>query len=149
MKTAMAHDVAQTLAAFIQTHYSAAIVEVGCGRYSATAQALRPFFKVTATDILARQDIDSRMKPIYVKDDVQSPDLRVYRGANLIYSVRPPLEIQPSIVDLSERLGADALIKPFGSEIIADRRLNLCNCRGFPLYLFRHATFNPMRPLRC
>jgi hypothetical protein len=148
MKTAMAYDVAQILAAFIQNNYSTTVVEVGCGRYSAIAQALRPFFKVTATDILEKQDIDSRMKPIYVKDDIWSPDLGLYRGAHLIYSVRPPLEIQPSIVDLAERLGADALIKPFGSEIIADRRLNLCNCRGFPFYLFRNATFDPIRPLR-
>lgn len=149
MKTAMAHNVAQTLATLIQHNYLTTIVEVGCGRYSATAQALRPFFKVIATDILERQDVDNRMKPIYAKDDIRSPDLRLYRGVNLVYSVRPPLEIQPSIVDLSERLGADALIKPFGSEIIADRRLNLRNCRGFPFYVFRHATFNPIRPLRC
>ncbi|HYB59823.1 MAG TPA: UPF0146 family protein, partial [Candidatus Acidoferrales bacterium] len=140
----LAHDVAQTLASFIQNNYSTTIAEVGCGRYSATAQALRPFFKVIATDILERQDVDNRMKPIYAKDDVQSPDLRLYRGANLVYSVRPPLEIQPSILDLSERLGADALIKPFGSEIIADRRLSLCNCRGLAFYLFRHATFDPI-----
>lgn len=148
MKTAMAHHVAQILVEFIRNIYSTMIVEVGCGRYSATAQALRPFFKVTAMDILEREDVDCRLKPIYVKDDITSPDLRLYRGASLIYSVRPPLEIQRSIVDLAERLDADALIKPLGSEIVADRRLNLYNCRGLPLYIFRRAAFNPVRPSR-
>ncbi|MGZ8891896.1 MAG: UPF0146 family protein, partial [Halobacteriota archaeon] len=63
---------------------------------------------------------------------------RVYQGASLIFSSRPPLEIQSSILALSERIGADALIKPFGSEIIEDVRLSLRSFRGLPLYLFRN-----------
>lgn len=134
----MHERVAEVLREFIKNNYSRMIVEVGCGRFSAIAVALRPCFKVAATDILETDAVDCRLAPIYVKDDVTGPDLRLYRGANLIYSIRPPLEIQPSILDLSERIGADALIKPFGSEIIEDMRLNLRSCRGLPLYLFRN-----------
>jgi uncharacterized protein len=130
--------VAETLTEYIKNNYSNKIVEVGCGRFSAIAVALLPFFEVTATDLLEIDAVDSRLAPIYIKDDVTRPVLRVYQGASLIFSARPPLEIQPSIIALSERIGADALIKPFGSEIIEDVRLSLRSFRGLPLYLFRN-----------
>src|SRR5659263_683627 len=106
------------------------IVEVGCGRFSAVAVALRPFFKVTATDLLEIDAVDCRLAPVYIKDEVTSPVLRVYPGASLIFSSRPPLETQSNILALSERIGADALIKPFGSEIIEDMRLTLRSVRA-------------------
>lgn len=130
--------VTDVLTEFIKDNYSKMIVEVGCGTFSAVAVALRPFFKVTATDLLEIDAVDCRLAPIYVKDDVTCPVLRVYQGASLIFSSRPPLEIQSSILAISERIGADALIKPFGSEIIEDVRLSLRSFRGLPLYLFRN-----------
>jgi len=130
--------VAEVLTDFIKANYSKMIVEVGCGRFSAVAVALRPFFKVTATDLLEIDAVDCRLAPVYIKDDVTSPVLRVYQGASLIFSSRPPLEIQSNILALSGRIGADALIKPFGSEIIEDVRLTLRSVRGLPLYLFKN-----------
>jgi uncharacterized protein len=132
-------SVTEILTEFIKNNYSKMIVEVGCGRFSAVAVALRPFFKVAATDLLEIDAVDCRLAPIYVKDDITCPVLRVYQGASLIFSSRPPLEIQSSILALSERIGADVLIKPFGSEIIEDVRLSLRSFRGLPLYLFRNA----------
>jgi uncharacterized UPF0146 family protein len=131
--------VTEVLTEFIKNNYSKMIVEVGCGRFSAVAVALRPFFTVRATDLLEIDAVDRRLAPIYVKDDVTCPALHVYQGASLIFSSRPPLEIQPNILALSERIGADVLIKPFGSEIIEDVRLSLRGFRGLPLYLFRNA----------
>jgi len=93
--------VAEVLTDFIKANYSKMIVEVGCGRFSAVAVALRPFFKVTATDLLDIDAVDCRLAPVYVKDDVTSPVLRVYQGASLIFSSRPPLEIQSNILALS------------------------------------------------
>lgn len=130
--------VTEVLTEFIKNNYSKMIVEVGCGRFSAVAVALRPFFKVAATDLLEIDAVDCRLAPIYVKDDVTCPVLRVYQDASLLFSSRPPLEIQSSILALSERIGADVLIKPFGSEIIEDVRLSLRSFRGLPLYLFRN-----------
>ena len=131
----MSDSYTQLLPEFIRNNYSTALVEVGSGRYSRVALALRSTFKVTATDILEVDAVDCRLKPIYVKDDVTRPDLLLYRGASLIYAIRPPMEIQRSIIELSERIGADTLIKPLGSEIIADTRLSLINFRGMPLYI--------------
>jgi hypothetical protein len=133
------HECVAALREFIKNNYSEKIVEVGCGRFSAIAVALRPFFQVVAMDLLETEVVDRRLASIYVKDDVTCPDLRLYQGASLIFSVRPPLEIQPNILALSERIGADVLIKPFASEIIEDIRLRLLNFRGLPLYLFRNS----------
>ncbi len=130
--------VTEVLTEFIKNNYSKMIVEVGCGRFSAVAVALRPFFTVAATDLLELDAVDRRLAPIYVKDDVTCPALHVYQGASLIFSSRPPLEIQPNILAISGLVGADALIKPFGSEIIEDARLTLRSFRGLPLYLFRN-----------
>jgi uncharacterized UPF0146 family protein len=136
----MSDRCAEVLPEFIRNNYSTALVEVGSGRYSRVALALRSRFKVTATDILEIDAIDCRLKPIYVKDDVTCPDLQLYRGASLIYAIRPPMEIQRSIIELSEQIAADTLIKPLGSEIIEDTRLSLINFRGMPMYILRHTT---------
>ena len=131
----MSDRCAEVLPEFIRNNYATRLVEVGSGRYSEVAVVLRSTFKVTATDILEIDAVDCRLKPIYVKDDVTRPDLRLYRGASLIYSIRPPMEIQRNIIELAEVIGADTLIKPLGSEIIADTRLSLINFRGMPLYI--------------
>ena len=134
----MSDRCAEVLPEFIRNNYATRLVEVGSGRFSEVAVALRSTFKVTATDILEIDAVDCRLKPIYVKDDVTRPDLRVYRGASLIYSIRPPIEIQRNIIELAAVIGADTLIKPLGSEIIADTRLGLINFRGMPLYVLGH-----------
>ena len=129
---------AEVLTDFIRSNYGPRLVEVGCGRYSDVAVALCSAFRVKATDILEIDAIDRRLKPIYVKDDVMRPDLGVYRAASLIFSIRPPIEIQRNIIELAEVIGADTLIKPLGSEIITDTRLSLINVRGTPLYVLRY-----------
>jgi len=136
----MSDRCAEALLEFIRNNYSARLIEVASGRYSEVAIALRSEFNMTATDILEIDRVDRRLKPIYIKDDVTRPDLRLYRGANLIYSIRPPMEIQRSIIEVSEQIGADTFIKPLGSEIIEDPRLSLINIRGMPLYIARYAT---------
>jgi len=134
----MSDRCAEVLPEFIRNNYATRLVEVGSGRFSEVAVALRSTFKVTATDILEIDAVDCRLKPIYVKDDVMRPDLGVYRAASLIFSIRPPIEIQRNIIELAEVIGADTLIKPLGSEIITDTRLSLINVRGTPLYVLRY-----------
>jgi uncharacterized UPF0146 family protein len=131
---------AEVLSEFIRNNYSSKLVEVGSGRYSEVALALRAEFQVTATDILENGAIDYRLKPLYVKDDVTNPDLGLYRGVSLIYSIRPPMEIQRNIIELSERIGSDLLVKPLGCEIIEDTRLNLINFQGLALWVLRRKT---------
>jgi uncharacterized UPF0146 family protein len=43
--------------------------------------------------------------------------LELYRGASLIYSIRPPLEMQLAMGQLAAKIGADVLIRPLMDEV--------------------------------
>jgi len=74
-------------------------------------------------------------------DDIFDPTPELYRGACLIYSIRPPVEMQPAMGRLALSIGADLIIRPLGDEIVSlpglKRRLvNLGEAR-FYLYQAR------------
>ncbi len=128
---------APSMAAFIKDHYSGRVIEVGCGRRSYVAFSLAPFLDVVATDVLEGEAVDECIRPLYVKDDIMSPDLRRYHGAQLLYSIRPPLEIQHGILKTALIVHADVLIRPLGGEIIEDLQGYLSNFRGIAFYYYR------------
>ena len=73
------------------------------------------------------------------KDDVFAPRMELYQGASLLYSIRPPLELQIAMGDLAARVGADVLIRPLQDEVaelpgFARRLVNAGEAR---FYLFR------------
>jgi uncharacterized protein len=105
---------ASDLADYICTHYSGRVVEVGAGYVSDVALTLSfRGLDVAVTDIQERF-----LDGLHVeKDDIFSPRLELYEGACLIYSLRPPLEMQIAIGDLARRIGADILIRPLGDEV--------------------------------
>ncbi len=53
-----------------------------------------------------------------VVDDITNPDLSIYKDATLIYSIRPPEELQNHIKRVAESVGADLIIKPLSTEFI-------------------------------
>jgi uncharacterized UPF0146 family protein len=72
------------------------------------------------------------------KDDIFSPRLELYRGASLLYSIRPPLEMQLAMGLLALKLCADILIRPLQDEVaqlpgFARRLVNVGEAR---FYLF-------------
>ena len=74
-----------------------------------------------------------------LEDDIFSPRLELYLGASLIYSIRPPLEMQLAIGLLAAGIGADVLIRPLMDEIadlpgFARRLVNSGQAR---FYLFK------------
>ena len=102
------------LARFIADNYSGRVVEVGVGYFPGVALALiERGLEVTLTDKEERL-----LGGLLVeKDDVFSPRMELYRGADLLYSIRPPLEIQLSMGQIALRIGADVLIRPLMDEI--------------------------------
>jgi len=52
-----------------------------------------------------------------VADDIFSPKMEIYRGASLLYSIRPPLELQLAMGQVAARTGADVLVRPLGDEV--------------------------------
>ncbi|MEM3061487.1 MAG: UPF0146 family protein, partial [Candidatus Bathyarchaeia archaeon] len=49
-------------------------------------------------------------------DDITSPSLDLYRGADLVYAIRPPPELINEIVELCARIGSDVLIRSCSNE---------------------------------
>lgn len=70
-----------------------------------------------------------------VLDDIRQPDLKIYKDAELIYSIRPPEELHPYLEQLSEKLGADLIIKPLSTDSIHTRgKMNLINYKKAVFY---------------
>ncbi len=55
-----------------------------------------------------------------VTDDIFEPDLRLYAGADLIYAVRPGVEMVPPLIALARRVNSDLLVYHLGCEIYED-----------------------------
>ena len=73
------------------------------------------------------------------KDDIFAPRMELYQGASLLYSIRPPLELQIAMGELAAQVGADILIRPLQDEVaelpgFARRLVNAGEAR---FYLFR------------
>ena len=104
----------EDIADFIVANYphGSRIVEVGVGRHPEVAALINVHFEVLCTDIF-----DAGPEGVaYVKDDIFAPDPGVYTGASLIYSIRPPVDLQDAIAAKAKKVGADLLIRPFASE---------------------------------
>ena len=100
---------------YIITNYKDAslIVEVGVGGF--------PLVALTLKEHLNMDIIMTDIKPYHddvVVDDITNPDLSIYDGAALIYSIRPPEELQNHIKRVAESVGADLIIKPLSTEFI-------------------------------
>ncbi len=115
----------------ITNYYNASlIVEVGVGCFPVVARTLQEHLNmdIIMTDIKPYHDD-------IVKDDVVHPNLNIYEDASLIYSIRPPEELQSHIIGLAEKTGADLIIKPLSSEFIRpDKRMKLVNYRKAIFY---------------
>lgn len=87
------------------------IAEVGVGRYF----DVYDFLKEQENIQIIKTDIDPKDEDT-IKDDVANPDLKIYENVDIIYSVRPPYEIQPHLYDLSKKINSILIIKPLFNE---------------------------------
>ena len=51
-----------------------------------------------------------------IRDDITNPNLDLYRDTDIIYSIRPPSELQPYLVKLALETGSQLIIKPLTNE---------------------------------
>lgn len=99
------------------------IVEVGVGRFPKVAIEIKralPSTEVVVVD--SNPETISEIKCIFpalraVQDDVQKPNVQMYAGADLIYSIRPPLELWSHLIDVSKYSHSDLIIKPLHDEL--------------------------------
>jgi uncharacterized protein len=128
----------EDLAKFILQNYEGRIVEVGAGFMSDVAsrlKALNPDLDLVATD-LENRDLEGI--PV-LADDIFSPCREIYEGTSLLYSLRPPQEVQVAMGDLAREIGADVLVRPLGDEVAELKGFSrmLVNAGGAGFYLFR------------
>ena len=90
------------------------LVEVGVGnRPDIAIEVAERGRRVTATDIYARPVSDAVR---FVIDDVTDPDLAVYQGADAVYALNCPPELQRSLADIATAVGADCLFTTLGGD---------------------------------
>ena len=127
---------ADDLAEFIAGNYSGRVVEVGAGYFADVALALMARgLEVTLTDKEERLLGSLRV----MEDDIFSPRLELYLGASLVYSIRPPLEMQLAMGHLAAKIKADVLIRPLMDEIadLPGFARRLVNSGQASFYLFK------------
>ncbi len=125
---------ASELAEFILRNYSGKVVEVGAGFVDDVASLLKPL-NVIATDTESRSLGGLTVE----KDDIFSPRKEIYEGASLLYSIRPPMEMQHAIGKLALDVGADVLVRPLGDEVanLPGFTRQLVNTGEARFYVFR------------
>ena len=126
---------AEDLAGYIARNYRGKVVEVGVGHYCQVAGLLAAQgLQVILTDREERLVAGLKVE----KDDIFSPRLELYRGAGLIYSIRPPLEMQLAMGDLAAKVGADVLVRPLMDEVaqLPGFSRRLVNWREASFFLF-------------
>ena len=87
------------------------IAEIGVGKFDMIAEVLSSRENIT----LIKTDINPADESV-IKDDITNPDFRIYEGVDMIYSIRPPSELQPHLVNLAQKINCQLIIKPLTNE---------------------------------
>jgi len=108
-------------------------VEIGIGDNPDAARiAAAAGLAVLCTDI--RRDCAHEGLTV-VADDLFSPTISLYEAADLIYAIRPGIEMLPALIDLARRVDADLLVYHLGHEIYGDGG-EIVHCGGIVLHRY-------------
>jgi uncharacterized protein len=98
---------------YIAGQYTRAI-EVGIGRNTDAAEILNDTGKLLrCTDI---KDLPVPQQLPFILDDIFSPDISLYRGADVIYAIRPAIEMIPPLIALAREIDCDLIVCHLGFE---------------------------------
>ncbi len=108
------------------------IVEIAVGKFDGVYQYLKKNenIEIIKTDILPNDDE-------VIKDDITNLNLELYENADIIYSIRPPNELQPYIERLSQKVNGTFIIKPLCNEDlnISSHKVKLKNYKKASFYM--------------
>jgi hypothetical protein len=102
---------------YIAEHYNSP-VEIGVGHNFTAAECI-----VSAGTRCRCTDIKPQVPPkgvCFIRDDIFSPDIGQYAGTDVLYSVRPAVEMVPPMMELSRSLNCDLLVYHLGFESYGD-----------------------------
>ena len=110
------------------------IAEIGVGKFDAISEKLsqKPNITLIKTDIIPNDET-------VIRDDVTNPNLELYEDVDIIYSIRPPSELQPYLVKLAQEIDSQLIIKPLTNEDLNTGRVKM------KLKNFRKASFYVLR----
>ncbi len=110
------------------------IAEIGVGKFVRIADSLneRENITVIKTDILPKD-------ATVIKDDITQPNLDLYKDVDIIYSIRPPNELQPYLVSLAQKINSQLIIKPLTNEDLNTGKVKM------KLKNFKRASFYTLR----
>ena len=82
-------------------------------------------------------DIDPANENI-IKDDVFKPDMSIYEGADILFSIRPPAELQEAIMKIRDKVNATLIIKPLFNEDLnmKTKKMKLKNYNRASFYIY-------------
>lgn len=110
------------------------IAEIGIGKFDKIAEMLskKDNVSIIKTDITPADDT-------IIKDDIANPDLKLYKDVDIIYSIRPPSELQPHLVKLAQKTDAQLIIKPLTNEDLntGKVKMKLKNFKKASFYILR------------
>lgn len=110
------------------------IAEIGVGKFDKIAETLSKKDNITLikTDILPKDNT-------IIKDDITNPNLELYKDVKIIYSIRPPSELQPYLVKLALEINSQLIIKPLTNEDLNTGRvkMKLKNFKKASFYILR------------
>ena len=110
------------------------IAEIGVGKFDQIADILSQRENIT----LIKTDINPKDNTV-IKDDITNPDLDLYKNVDIIYSIRPPSELQPHLVNLAQKMDSQLIIKPLTNEDLNTPRVKM------KLKNFKRASFYVLR----
>ena len=96
------------------------IAEIAVGKFDKIAE----YLSVKDNIILIKTDIAPKDDTV-IKDDITNPNLDLYRDIDMIYSIRPPSELQPHLVNLALEIGSQLIIKPLTNEDLNTGRVKM------------------------
>ena len=98
---------------YIAAHY-AGVIEIGVGNNPGAAIIIHDAgIPIRCTDI-KRRELPDGMD--FVVDDVFEPDLSIYTGADVLYAIRPALEMMAPLIALAKHVNCDLLVYHLGFE---------------------------------
>jgi uncharacterized UPF0146 family protein len=113
------HGRVEDLAEYIAGRYRKS-AEIGIGHFPHLAFALASKgVDVFATDITPFSYEGLKV----VIDDVTNPDISLFNGVDLIYSMRPPPELVYYMDRLAARICAAVIVKPLSSEFVEGKKV--------------------------
>ena len=109
------------------------IVEIGAGKF----QTISKYLSENENIDIIMTDINPANENI-IKDDVFNPNMNIYKDADILFSIRPPAELQEAIMKIRDDVDATLIIKPLFNEDLnmKTKKMKLKNYNRASFYIY-------------